>query len=521
MLNVATRRHRGRLVFRRAPLQPPSDEWFALDDRVPDSDLARAISAALGRLDIVGLWDLYHGAGSPAYPPDRLLACVLYEIRQGHHSPAQWHRHAAQVDPLRWLLRGFTPSRSCWYNFKARLGEILPKLNKQLLHQLDALALVPARRGTLDGTLIAAAASRHRLVNQETLTRRLAVLVLAVAKDESDQPSEGEAGPEAKQPGWLASTVKGRQGQWRAYQRAESRLGQLQAENQQRKKSKRRPAAKLVVSLSDPEAALGWDKQKVFRPLYNVQLLNDVDAPFVLGYQVVAQVNDAGLMKGMLQSQREMVGRQVAVLLADSGYAAGADLAAADAAGVTVYAPWQSNDYSDGKRSGKSAKQIPKGEFLWSEAENAYRCPEGKRLGYDGTMTQRRQTSGKVTLKMYRARPEDCQGCPRRGQCTAKAEAGRSVSRSEHDGRIEELRERMGTEQGKELYKLRRQAGERLNADFKQHRKLRGFSGRGLSRVTSEVGLTVLCQNLIAGEEERRKAHSSSRTAGTSSRDSG
>lgn len=195
-------------------------------------------------------------------------------------------------------------------------------------------------------------------------------------------------------------------------------MDQLQAENSQRKKSKRRPAEKLVVSLSDPEAALGWDKQKVFRPLYNVQLLNDVDSPFVLGYKVLAQVNDAGLMKDMLHNQRELLGRQVKELLADSGYAAGADLAAAEAATVTVYAPWQENDYSEQRQKGKKGKQMDKSKFTWKEEEDAYHCPEGKRLDYAGEISQRRETSGKVTLKLYQAKGEDCQRCQRRQQCT-------------------------------------------------------------------------------------------------------
>ncbi len=37
---------------------------------------------------------------------------------------------------------------------------------------------------------------------------------------------------------------------------------------------------------------------------------------------------------------------------------------------------------------------------------------------------------------------------------------------------------------------------ELVNADFKEHRKLRRFSGRGLLRVGCEVGLTVLAHNL-------------------------
>lgn len=555
MLSVATPPLPGRcsISFCPMPLHPPLEEWYTLERRIPADDLARVILSGINRLDVPTLWDLYAGRGSPVYPPHRLLAAALYEIRQGHTSPAVWHRNARKVDSLRWLLGGLTPSRTCWYDFRDRIGPLLNEFNRQLLHQLDAEELVPANRGTLDGTMISANASRHRMVNQETLRRRLEWLgaddatkpvtaaslalpsaqpCLAVGQTEASAsppgarlegvgvPAFGEeamtdrqdtasktATVLAKPPGWLAKTQAGRQRQRQAYQRAQIRMDQLQAENSRRKKDLRRPADKLVVSLSDPESALGWDKQKVFRPLYNVQLLNDVDSPFILGYQVVAQVNDAGLMGGMLERQRQMLGRQVRELLADSGYTSGADLAKADEAKVTVYGPWRENDYSKQKQAkeGKREAMIDKSKFSYLAAEDAYQCPEGKRLEQVREQSQRRETSRKVKLKMYQAKEEDCGGCKRRKECTSSAKAGRTVSRSEYEGLIEALKARGQTKEGKELYKLRRQAGERFNADFKHHRKLRTFSGRGMRRTSGEVALMVFANNLISGEAERAK----------------
>jgi len=70
---------------------------------------------------------------------------------------------------------------------------------------------------------------------------------------------------------------------------------------------------------------------------------------------------------------------------------------------------------------------------------------------------------------------------------------------------IEALRSRMGTVAAKALYRLRGQNVELVNADWKEHRKLRRFSGRGLSRVRGEVGLMVLAHNLVTVEAEETK----------------
>jgi len=62
---------------------------------------------------------------------------------------------------------------------------------------------------------------------------------------------------------------------------------------------------------------------------------------------------------------------------------------------------------------------------------------------------------------------------------------------------IEALQQRMQTPEAKELYRLRRQTVELVNADFKEHRNFRRFSGRGRSKANAEVGLQVLVNNLL------------------------
>jgi hypothetical protein len=81
----------------------------------------------------------------------------------------------------------------------------------------------------------------------------------------------------------------------------------------------------------------------------------------------------------------------------------------------------------------------------------------------------------------------------------------RTISRSEHEGLIEELRERMQGEEARALYRLREQTVERANADLKAHRGLRRLSGRGLKRAGAQVRLAVLGHNLVALDGLRRR----------------
>jgi transposase len=528
-----------------------------LNRQLPCAHLARQIEAAVDRLDLSELYERYHGTGSEPYDPKVLLGAVLYEVRTGSHSPAQWFKHAWQALPLRWLLRGYRPSRSCWYALRDRIAPLLFTLNAQPLTLAVVEDLTPATRAAADGTSVAANASRHRLLNEANLTKRLQQLDLAIA---ADQPAPAEENPAAvvatplaalvagaavpaavlptlaaavvvaivvvasvtgadvatvaapaalpvavtptvaapaAVPGWMAKQPASRMAQRQRFHKARQHLSQRLARNRAKVRSKQTAPARVVISTADPEAALGLDKEKVFRPLYNVQLVDDLDSPFILGYEVFAQPNDAGLLDTMLQRVRALTGRPLGTLLTDMGYVGGADLRAASTAGVTVYAPLP-------KENSKS-KQLPKSAFTFVPQEQTYRCPQGHTLKLESEGKRRRSGPEHVVVQRFRCPPVHCLACPLQAQCAKQPASGRTVSRSEYEPEVEALRQRMESAEAKVLYKLRKQTVELVNADWKEHRKLRRFSGRGLARASCQVGLMVLAHNLLTLLTEEKK----------------
>ena len=67
----------------------------------------------------------------------------------------------------------------------------------------------------------------------------------------------------------------------------------------------------------------------------------------------------------------------------------------------------------------------------------------------------------------------------------------------ENEELLDALRERMQDATAKQNYKLRSQTVELSYADLKEHRDLRRFHGRGLRRVTAEIGCLVLTHNVL------------------------
>jgi transposase len=487
------RRPRKRVNVRFA--DPPWNEWSAewqeRDRQVSADHSARAVVEAMKQLDLTPLYNSYSGTGSPPIRPDLMLAVVLIEIREGRPSPSQWFRDTQENIVLQWAGFGIRPSRSVWYDFADRVAPLLELWNAALLQLARQQNVTQAERMSLDGTAVAANASRHRLVNEATVEKRLAQLDVACQGDATGQPP-----PDT--PTWMAKNPDTREGQRRRYQRARERLVELHAVNNRQDPKRRRKPENIVVSASDPEAALGRDKYNVFRPLYNVQLVRDLDSQLCLGYQVFAQATDAGTFGLMLERVANWTGVKPKAALVDAGYVTACNLAICDQAGIVLYGPWQENDFSQKKKK-QDAKPRPIGKehFTWLPEEEMYRCPEGHPMPWIGHQ-KRPQSDGQINVvHSYRCSPQHCGKCPRQAACSSNPNRGRSVKRSEHETLVDAHRAMMATTEAKMLYRLRCQTVELGFADFKQHRSMRQFSGRGRDRAQRQVGLTVLVHNLL------------------------
>jgi transposase len=481
------------------PWDHQSPEWRAIDDDLPADHLARAIDEAVDRLDLTALFRSYAGVGSKSHRPDLMLKIVLYEMQTGRHSPSQWAEDTRDRRCLLWLGCGIKPSRSRCYAFRDRAGLRLLDWNRQVLHGAVAQGLTTARSGSLDGTTIAARASRHRLLNLARLDRRLEELGRIIASDQAGRD------PGAI-PGWMARSPATRRRQRHRFGEARRELLKEHARNARRPGDKRQEPDKIVISIGDPEAPPGRDKEKVFRPLYTLQVVQDTGSPLVLGYEVFAQATDAGTLMPMRQRAHDLTGVWLKEVLADTGYASALDLFDCARAGVELYAPYQENDWTERRRARAPRRQIPKSAFTWRPEERAYVCPRGHRLERIGREARGRADGRAVEMTTYRCPKEHCQACPLKSRCTSGAK-GRTIKRNEHEELIEAHRAKMETPEAKAIYRQRCRTVELRFADTKEHRDLRRFSGRGLERARIEAGLCVLAHNLLAVRAaSRRKA---------------
>lgn len=468
------------------PWSRTSAEWLQIDKELEEDHLARIIDRGVAHLDLTPLLQSYSGHGSKPQLPELMVKIVLFEIQRGRRSPAQWFLDVKENIALKWLGMGIRIARSVWYHFAFRIHRFLDSWNQQILQLAQELGHTSAKRGSLDGTIVEAHASRHRLLNQGQMVHRRELLAAATQADQ-------QGATLTEQPGWLAKTPQTRLRQQSQYERAQRLLAERLAENRQRIPSQRQEEKNIRISVVDPEAALGKDKFKVFRPLYNVQHVRDLDSPYILAYGVFARSSDSGTLVPMMERTKQMTGHGLEKLLADAGYISALDLADAKQLGLDLYGPWKENDYSAKKAP---SKLITKDQFTWDEQAGEYRCPQGQPLTHRGSQNRKCSLGRTQKVFLYEADAATCGKCPLQQNCCPKSKSGRHVNRSEHEPLIEAHRRKIETPEAKALYKLRGQTVETSFADSKQHRDFRRVAGRGLWNATMHAAVTALVHNL-------------------------
>ena len=499
--------------------------------------------------------------------PDLLLKMVLYELQIGRPQPTQWLYDLEKNTSVQWLTFGITPSRSVVYEFRDRVRPFVAGLNQQVVRTAIDEGHTDASKASLDGTFVAANASRHRLLSLTTVEQRLEQLdqeiarieaaethepqPQAVAKAGTDEtvetgmvaetipaqpeteqnqqtPTTQDAGPsrsntitqpeteqnqqtpttpapsaaptvtEDQPRSFMAKTNRGKKRQRDQYRKAEKILRERNSINAQRRKDKRKKSEKVRVAIGDPMAPFGRDKMKVFRPLYNVQTMTDVETDFVFAFSVTPTLSDSGHLVPMIDQMTAVTGQPLKVVLVDSGYPSGEDLAQCESRNVEVIAPWNENSFTAEKRAeaGKDAP-IRKDEFTWDPTIPGYHCPQGHSLTYRKRTTKQKANGDSVSLEIYQADAADCNECPLKARCVHSRSGARTVRRQPHEDLIDKMRARMKTPEGKALYRHRGCTVERRFADLKSYRGAERISGRTPERAEAQIGLTILVHNLL------------------------
>lgn len=453
-----------------------------------DVDKANWIEAFANQIPPSVFSGLYAGRGSIPHLPVSMFKLLLYQILKQHLSPSKWAREVGSDSILKKLIGHITPCRTALYNFRDRIIKITDGLHEQLITHSVRAGLLEPSDAAMDGTSIRSRGSRHRVVNQKTLQRRRNALAEAIATD-----ARGEL--QSTLPKWMGKTVTGRITQQGKYDKADSILTARILENSTKRKDLRYDVEKIYISLSDAESALSRDKEWVFCPMYNVQLLTDTKSLLILGFDVSNEVTDVGKIGPMIDQVKRIPGVKLKRIRADSAYTSQLDLEACRERNVEIIAPVQENSFTKAQQAKKTDQQIPRDKFIYNADTHSYTCPAGHSMPYSDREVLKR-VNGEIVRERFRQSLEKCQGCPLAAQCLRGGKV-RSISRMIGSEIVEEQKAKMTDEVARESRAIRAQTIEYTNANIKQRIGLRRFGVETIRRARSYLALTILVLNLM------------------------
>jgi len=149
-----------------------------------------------------------------------------------------------------------------------------------------------------------------------------------------------------------------------------------------------------------------------------------------------------------------------------------------------------------GKQENRKAGIFTIADFLFDETQQAYRCPQGKVL----KCSARGQRNRYRIYDVYRARPQDCASCRLRSRCLSGPHTPRRYLSVRVDGQkpnlIDDMKARIDTPQGKQIYAMRLGIVEPVFANMCVHKRMHRFTLRSKSKVDVQWRLFALVHNI-------------------------
>jgi transposase len=436
-----------------------------LDEVVPVDDPVRVIDAFVDTLDLGELGFSKVASeemGRPPYAPGDLLKLYIYgylhRVRASRRLEAETRRNVQVM----WLLNRLTPAFKTIADFRKDHAEAIVGVCRSFIRFCREQSLFGAELLAIDGTKIAAVASRKQVMTPQRIEKMNVAIDRKIAEylasmDEADREEPGAAGKGAD----VAAAIEALKAQKERLQ------GQAQdlAARGLKQKVMTEPEAKLMRTPHGHAVA------------YNAQTAVDAKHKLIVAFELTNEGNDYRQLYPMAEQGKEAVGADQVTVVADTGYSNGEHGALCEQDGITAIVPRAETVNPNG------TQYFSRDRFSYDRESDSWRCPAGATLNLF-------KTSHTQKKKEYTSRA--CGTCPLKPQCTKAAR--RVIVRDFYEDAREAMHQRATADPI--WMKQRRETAEHPFGTMKWLMAHPRFLVRGLRKATAELALGVLNYNL-------------------------
>lgn len=459
-----------------------------VDELIPEEHPARDIWEFVSGLDLSEFYDSIASvegeAGRSAFDPHLLISVWLYAYSRGIGSAREISRLCETEAAFEWLTGYQSINAHTLSDFRVMHKKGLDSLFGQVLGVMSAAGLVKLERVMQDGTKVQANASPKTFRKKDKIRAHLKMARDHVASmGDPNQPPKEQKKPKARKQSAARERAKRIARALEVVERLSSDEGD--------KSKKKEPKA----STTDPDARMMKHGHGGIMPSYNVQLSVDSEAKMIAAVEVTNAVNDSGQLIPAMQRLKETFGRKPSQVIADGDYTNYGSVAAMAELEIDFYGSWkQVGEKTKFGWRGLSEAFYPS-RFRYDSERDIYVCPTGKTLVYRNTIKHQNGTKS----RLYRAVVSECSTCRHHHECCSVSLSkgqGRVISRRLEPESVRLFKEKMHTEEAKQIYSQRSEVAEFPNLWFKTKNKLRQFYVRGLAKVSIEAKWVALAYNI-------------------------
>jgi transposase len=440
-------------------LLPPS-----LQDWLPENHLARFIAELVPGLDLSKIYGYYgrrDGRGKAAYHPVMMVRLLLYSYCVGVTGSRRIERASYDDIAFRYLCADQHPDHDTISEFRRQHLLVLAQLFTQVLQLCDKAGLVKLGHVAIDGTKVQANASKHKAMSYNRMEEKEKQLRAEVEKllaqaEETDAAEDalygkGNRGDDltgemARREGRLKKIAEAKaalEQEAREHAEAAKKVAETKLEDRLKKEQERgkkfggRPA-----QIPDPEQA---------RPEPTAQRnFTDPDSRIM---------PDGGRKGSFVQAYNAQI--------------------AVDSAAQIIVAAEITQESNDKRQLAPMLEQVEQNTGSRPAAASAD----------TGYFSAEQVTDERVQgIDLYVAIGKQKHG---------ESEAASEASPLPEDSERAQMRQKLQTEQGKEIYKMRKAIVEPVFGQIKEWRGFRRFSLRSLEKASAEWKLICLTHNLL------------------------
>ena len=436
-----------------------------LDEVVGRDDPVRVIDAFVEGLDLEDLGFSKVTAeetGRPPYEPGDLLKLYIYgylhRVRASRRLEAETRRNVQVM----WLINRLTPAFKTIADFRKDHAEAIVGVCRAFIRFCREQSLFGAELLAIDGTKIAAVASRKQVMTPQGIEKMNAAIDRKIAEylasmDEADRQEPGSAGKGAV----VAAAIEALKAQ---KERLQGQAQDLAA----------RGLKQLVMT--EREAKLMRTPQG-HAVAYNAQTAVDAKHKLIVAFDLTNEGNDYWQLHPMAVQGKDAVGADEVTAVADTGYSNGEHGALCERDGITAIVPRAETVNPNGPQ------YFSRDRFSYDRESDSWRCPAGATLSLF-------KTSHTQKKKEYTSRA--CGTCALKPQCTKAAR--RVIVRDFYENARQAMHRRASTDPI--WMKHRRETAEHPFGTMKWLMAHPRFLVRGLRKATAELALGVLNYNL-------------------------